>query len=96
MWLQECKNFNKHKNRLFTLRGGAFTDRVTQILEMEKAEKVKKDLENKNKTFKHWFRKARIYFKNPLRACWYEIISGFKKDKVLHYWKNYYIKNIMK
>lgn len=95
-WIKVCKNFNASKNRPFMLRQRAFAEQVDYFVNMEKKQQEKAKQENETKDFTHWFRKANVYLKKPFRSIWYEILSGFKKDAVLHLWKNYYCKNILK
>ena len=95
MWLDECKNFNKLKNRPFTLRGEAFKEQVERILKIEETSKKKKEEENQGKDFLHWVRRARLWYKYPGRLFWYWFISWGKHEKEIQLWKHYYTKNIM-
>jgi hypothetical protein len=95
IWIKECMNFNRFKNRPFTLRKRAFEDQINYFIEMEKKQKEKAEMDNKVKDFSHWLRKSNFYLKHPFRAAYYEIISGFNREKCLHLLKNYYIKHIL-
>jgi hypothetical protein len=90
-WVAACKEFNKQKRRPFTLRGAAFSDQVTKILEMEKANQKKAKEENEAKDFKHWYRKYGGWKNNFFRSLVYWIKARGDEKKQEHLWKHYYL-----
>ena len=98
MWIEECKKFNKGRKRPITLRGAAFSDTITNIIEKEKIAQAKANQEKVEKAFGHYLRREQImegrlvewtkrYF---FRNLWYNIISLSNKEKVTKKWKTYY------
>lgn len=98
MWITECKNFNKGRNRPITLRGDAFAKSVEFMLDKEKAEQKKANEEKSNKEFLHYMRREQIaegrmleYVKRYFfRNLWYNITTLGNKNKVINKWKKYY------
>ena len=98
MWIEECKKFNKGRKRPITLRGAAFSDTITNIIEKEKIAQAKANQEKIEKAFGHYLRREQItkgriiwYVKRYFfRNLWYKVVSLGNKEKVLKKWKQYY------
>jgi hypothetical protein len=95
MWIAECKEFNKSKNRPFTLRGAAFSDQVSKILEMEKNSKKKVKEENETKEFKKWFDKNGGWKNNFFLSLLYWIKTSGDKTEQERLWKHYFINKVL-
>ncbi len=96
MWINECKAFNKKNNRSLTLRSDAFKDQVERILNIEAINKKKKAEENKVRDFSHWMRRTRLWYDYPFKLFWYWILSWGNHEKETEYWKQFYLKNIVR
>lgn len=92
LWITECKNFNKSKRRVFTLRGEAFAENVERIIKLEEKAKLKKLEENKIKDFSHWLRRRGGWRHMSLTAFWFWIKNKGDKTKIEASWKTYYVK----
>lgn len=98
MWIDECKKFNKGKNRSFTLRGNAFTDAINTMIEKERIAQIKANQEKEERDFGRYLTKEQItegrmleYVKRYFfRNLWYKVISLGNKEKTLKKWKQYY------
>ncbi len=95
MWINECKEFNKKNRRPFTLRGAAFTDQVTKIIEMEKTNQKKAEEENRANDFKHWFRRSGGWKNDFFRALRFWLKVYGNKEKQTQLWKNYYLTTLV-
>ena len=91
MWLEEVTNFNRSNNKPFSLRGEAFTEEVTRLIEMEKNAKRNKAAEKETKDFQHFMRRKAGWKNNFFRHLWYYILSFGDEAKINHRWKHYYI-----
>lgn len=88
LWLHTCSRYNKRPRAKFSLRVDAFMDRVTSVLDSEKAQvKAAKDAYQTN-SFDKWLRRTWIDYK--WRRKWYRLKRVFTKKTVKEQMRAYW------